>query len=1631
MLNKKWFVYILFTLGTAGSVLAQTEFADQTTFSENGDCAACSVTNPQFAVDANTTNFSRVEASAGAAGGFIEQTLIFPSNGRIGDSLVIGLQLPDGVTLNSVDNVFFETFVGASTNNDRRVITDPAIMVSSSQPDNRYDLYFLTSYPYDRVSVRLEAGGVVDTLNLFYANKTKALDLPDSPCQKPVAQSTTENTSCVDCGFDNPENAADNDESSFAVYRTETGLFPGGFIEQNFQFGEAGFNGDTIRFFIEDPSGNLAANNFDNIEIRTALGPDANNDTKTVGDIDAPFVSTGGNRYTIKFVVRNTFDIATVRMNVTGGFQNQDSLYMYYACRVSKDTPPDTVVCQQAMFESNGADPSCTGCQVNNSNDAVDGDDATASTLTLGTFATTGTVFQEFEMPFIGGDQDRYTVRMSNPNGNINDGNLGNIYVETLIGQTPNNDRRVLKESDLTVIGGPMNLYDYTFEGFQPYDRIKVSLDATTENGITSLNIFYVCNRDINVDTTVFIPCENADSTSNSAEATCFSCDVVDPVNVLDNDDDSYSILQTEDATGGFPPPPPNSGSVQQTIIFPESACGNDSLKVILGSDDMSVDPNGFTSVTIYLFNNPGPSQDTVATLEVDASDLTQIPTTSKFRLSISPGAAWSAAQMKVTVDQLATEHRDIRWYSACMTSLYPAIPLETSLDVCYDESVTLFANTVQENSVPTWWTAPTGGTLVFTGSEFTTPPLQDDTAFYVQATDTTTGCASDMRRAVNINVFLPVTDAVLDIDSVSLCFGEFVTIVPRPFGDAFNFYADAAGNDRIYRGTELYLFPIISDSTIYVQHISKDGCLSDVLVPFNIYLKPITPVAELREDTVTVCKGGSTDLIIEQQDTVEALYFWYTQEFGGQEVFNGDSLRLTNILADTSFYVERVSQPCGPALERKLVTVFAIDEIVTTPVNDSVFVCKDSVAFLEAQTDVTGAEIRWYDAMTGGNLLGTGSPFTYPIPNDTSVTIYVGSTLDQCEEPTREPVIIYNVDSVLKLMAYDTTICYEDDILIGVRPIENGATVQWFDAETGGNLVGTGDSISVVDPQDSTSFYAEITYSSNCPAERVEVNVHVTPELILSVAQDTIYYCTSEQPTFMANKSFSQINVSWFNSENGTGLIGQGDDFTFSPVGDTTTVWFEGNYLGCTSGSRQSAVAIFADQIAIPQVSDTVICEGLAITLAAGIGVPERFLVWYDQPSGGNVLFTGNDFTTNPLFSDTVFYVGVDLGTYCNNLPRVPIEVEITNQLAPPTMLVCDSNAQTLRSVRFNWTPNPVAAGYEVSIDGGPWIIANTGSAHVVNGLNAEDCVSIEVRSIGTVPCETSVAIGPFTCCAASCDSIPAYILPNYEACIGESVTIQLIGDPLNLYEYSYNNGNSYTTNKTFTYFPTASETFDVLIRFKEPVAQAECPVKVSSAQVTVHDRPVVDFTVEPDVPITAGTNVNLFKVTFTGVEEPGNFYHYTFFDENGTQIGQSFTKDGTVAVSLPAGFNPESDFDLTVCLRVDDINGCDTEVCKNNVTRVFQVEPLFIPSGFTPDESTNNTLQIKHEDGFVDLESFTVFNKYGNIVFETTNITDEWDGTNKLGEPQPSGVYIYTAKVRDDANNIIPFQGSITLIR
>ena len=114
---------------------------------------------------------------------------------------------------------------------------------------------------------------------------------------------------------------------------------------------------------------------------------------------------------------------------------------------------------------------------------------------------------------------------------------------------------------------------------------------------------------------------------------------------------------------------------------------------------------------------------------------------------------------------------------------------------------------------------------------------------------------------------------------------------------------------------------------------------------------------------------------------------------------------------------------------------------------------------------------------------------------------------------------------------------------------------------------------------------------------------------------------------------------------------------------------------------------------------------------------------------------------------------------------------------------------------------------------------------------------------------------------------------------------------------------------------------------------------------------------------------------------------------------------------------------------LIVKDANGCaDSAFMK---VTVFKTKPsIFVPNAFTPNNDGKNDRVYPISVGMQRINFFSVYNRWGQLVFTTTKDRDGWDGTIK-GKIQDTNVYVWMVSAVDYLGKSYFLKGTVTLIR
>ena len=147
----------------------------------------------------------------------------------------------------------------------------------------------------------------------------------------------------------------------------------------------------------------------------------------------------------------------------------------------------------------------------------------------------------------------------------------------------------------------------------------------------------------------------------------------------------------------------------------------------------------------------------------------------------------------------------------------------------------------------------------------------------------------------------------------------------------------------------------------------------------------------------------------------------------------------------------------------------------------------------------------------------------------------------------------------------------------------------------------------------------------------------------------------------------------------------------------------------------------------------------------------------------------------------------------------------------------------------------------------------------------------------------------------------------------------------------------------------------------------------------------------------------------------------------ENATIFNWNFGNSKTSSAENPIN-SYTSPKNYTVSLVVSNEGGC-----KDSITQKIPVAPgelIRLPNAFSPNgDGYNDTYGILYA-GDLNILNFSIYNRWGELLFETSGIDDRWDGTYK-GQLVQQDTYIYhiRGELKNGESKI--YKGNFSLIR
>lgn len=515
-------------------------------------------------------------------------------------------------------------------------------------------------------------------------------------------------------------------------------------------------------------------------------------------------------------------------------------------------------------------------------------------------------------------------------------------------------------------------------------------------------------------------------------------------------------------------------------------------------------------------------------------------------------------------------------------------------------------------------------------------------------------------------------------------------------------------------------------------------------------------------------------------------------------------------------YIVEYGGMPGDPVLNLSASTAINVPAITSTTPG---FNCGSGSVLLQAS--VTGGIAYWYAAATGGAPLSSGSSYTTPQLSATT-TYYVSAYPQTCAAPrTLITATIRDVPSLTVTNPTITTCGSGTATLEATAP--TGITIRWYDMATGGNLIGTGPSITSPGITANTTFYAEAVATNGCPSPTrtpVQVNIGAQPTITTSA---TVQTCGSNAAPLSATASAGIIN--WYTDATGGTPIATGNTLTLPSITADITYYAEADDNGCLSAARTPVNIIYQPLPEITITAQPSICEAGTTTLE--VAATSGTITWYDAQTGGNILATGTTYTTLPLTATVTYYAEAN-DNGCTAAARTPVTATVNPQ---PTLTTAVT-ATGCEGSSINLAATPSAGIVNWYADGVGGTPLGTGNTFATPVLTSDTVFYAEADHDGCISAQRE---------AVAVTVLPLPVVTDEVIYFCEGATVSLnagITGVTYLWEagqtsqsINVSSPGTYTVNVTNPSGCTATKTFTVY-QYDKPVIEE---IRVSSGRLEI----------------------------------------------------------------------------------------------------------------------------------------------------------------------------------------------------
>lgn len=747
-----------------------------------------------------------------------------------------------------------------------------------------------------------------------------------------------------------------------------------------------------------------------------------------------------------------------------------------------------------------------------------------------------------------------------------------------------------------------------------------------------------------------------------------------------------------------------------------------------------------------------------------------------------------------------------------------------------------------------------------------------DDTTFIVKA-------SPKVETAIN-----PSTTTICSEDEFTLPYTQ------KSVGDSLTYFWDFGnGNTSILPNPPPQTF--LNGATYYPTLIVKGMCGSDTAIAkLTVYKVPDMPTAK---DT-TICMGTSVTLTATAPGEK---YEWFDAP-GGTVLKVGASFKTPVLTANTTYYVQSTIADCKSPLKAVIVKMKPLPPAPATT-NDTI--CGGETGTVTALGGA-GLGFEWFT--TGGTLLHSGASYTSP-PLTATTNYYVQSLMDGCVSASRAKATVVVKPLPNGPNVATVQICEGSTATITPTP---AGTYNWYDAMTGGTLLGTGATYTTPVLTKDTVFYVEpFSITTGCIGKRKAANIQVSAIPIANITSDVNSGCTAMEVNFINNSTLGGT-YSWVFSNGVPATSSQYSPATvkFDNPG-THLVYLVVNMSGC---KRNDSIYITTSKTPVSKfsVSKTEGCSPVTVNITDNSAVSPGDTYLWDFDNGTTSTLPKPPtqiYTATGLDSTYSIQLIINSPAGCKDTSFQNIIVH-TNPVAafkPNINKACvnekiEFTSESIGALSWNWSFG----------DGNTSTVKQPSHQYLTGGT-----YTVKLVIVGAFGCKDSIThtvtinanpVAAFTA-TTDCNTFPIQFTDNSTGAVSWS--------------WNFGDGSPMNTAPSPKHVYPAPGTYDVLLK----VINAFGCIDSTKKKVTVLERPEVDFTFK---------NVCAKEVvTFTDSTKGKNFTSWDWdFGDGATSTSQHTTHAYPTAGTYP------------VTLIVKNTSGCaDTAVKTVNVSTI--PVPLF----------------------------------------------------------------------------------------